>query len=380
MRNLIMPLAALCLIAPAAFAQPAPAAYKPPAGVPLLPTAVTRHGQFYVGGEYVGDGDKRQMIGQMYVEVWAPAHITKPYPIVFLHGFGGTGTVWMQTADGRKGWADYFVEQGYAVYITDGPARGRSLYNAERQPKQVTGNTEDNQRSLTNLREKGTWPQAKLHTQYPGTGKPGDPIFDAAFARGVQSIQSNAEQERLVQHAAAALLDRIGPAILITHSQAGPFGWLIADARPKLVKAIVAVEPGGPPFEDRVSRAPERAWGVTDIPITYDPPVTGPEQLKHEPEAAADGPGLLVCQKQAAPPRRLVNLVGLPIAIVTSEASYHAQYDHCTAAYLVQAGVANDHLRLERMGIHGNAHGMMGEKNNLQIAGVIAAWLKRKAM
>jgi hypothetical protein len=48
---------------------------------------------------------------------------------------------------------------------------------------------------VTNLREKGDdWPQAKLHTQTPGTGKPGDPIFDAAFARGVASIQSNAEQ------------------------------------------------------------------------------------------------------------------------------------------------------------------------------------------
>jgi pimeloyl-ACP methyl ester carboxylesterase len=233
MRNLIVSLAALCLIAPAALAQPAPAAYKPPAGVPLLPTAVTRHVQFYVGGEYVGEGERRQMIGGMYVEVWAPARITKPHPIVFFHGVGGTGALWRQTADGRKGWAGYFVEQGYAVYITDAPARGRSLYNAEWQPKQVTGNTEGSQRTVTNLREKGDdWPQAKLHTQTPGTGKPGDPIFDAAFARGVASIQSNAEQERLVQHAAAALLDRIGPAILITHSQAGPFGWLIADARP----------------------------------------------------------------------------------------------------------------------------------------------------
>jgi pimeloyl-ACP methyl ester carboxylesterase len=49
-------------------------------------------------------------------------------------------------------------------------------------------------------------------------------------------------------------LDRIGPAIILTHSQSGPFGWLIADARPNLVKAIVALEPSGPPFEDPVLR------------------------------------------------------------------------------------------------------------------------------
>ena len=44
-----------------------------------------------------------------------------------------------------------------------------------------------------------------------------------------------------------ALLDKIGPAILLTHSQSGAFGWPVADARPDLVKAIVAVEPNGPP-------------------------------------------------------------------------------------------------------------------------------------
>ena len=52
------------------------------------------------------------------------------------------------------------------------------------------------------------------------------------------------------QDAGAALLDKIGPAIVLTHSQSGSFGWLIADARPKLVKAIIAIEPSGPPFED----------------------------------------------------------------------------------------------------------------------------------
>lgn len=46
----------------------------------------------------------------------------------------------------------------------------------------------------------------------------------------------------------AALLDRIGPAVVITHSASGPVGWLVADRRPTLVQAIVAVEPMGPQF------------------------------------------------------------------------------------------------------------------------------------
>ena len=58
--------------------------------------------------------------------------------------------------------------------------------------------------------------------------------------------------------------------------------------------------------------------------------------------------------------------------ILTSEASFRATYDHCTSNFLTQAGVPNTHLRLERVGIHGNGHMMMLEKNNLEIAGVIS--------
>jgi hypothetical protein len=38
------------------------------------------------------------------------------------------------------------------------------------------------------------------------------------------------------------------------------------------VKAIVAIEPSGPPFEATViGTGKARVWGPTDIPITYDP-------------------------------------------------------------------------------------------------------------
>jgi len=30
------------------------------------------------------------------------------------------------------------------------------------------------------------------------------------------------------------LLDKIGPAIIMTHSAGGPFGWLVAEIRPNL--------------------------------------------------------------------------------------------------------------------------------------------------
>ena len=72
-------------------------------------------------------------------------------------------------------------------------------------------------------------------------------------------------------------------------------------------------------------------------------------------------------------------MAALPRARVISRCcpSYHAVYDHCTAKYLTQAGVKATALRLGDHGIHGNAHMIMLEKNNLQVAGLIAAWLAR---
>ena len=92
----------------------------------------------------------------------------------------------------------------------------------------------------------------------------------------------------------------------------------------------------------------------------------------------ADGPGMVRGWLQAEPARRLVNLAGIPILILTAEASYHAVYDHCTSRYLTQAGVTHTFTRLESVGIRGNGHMMMLEKNNLQIAEVIADWLRKR--
>jgi hypothetical protein len=65
------------------------------------------------------------------------------------------------------------------------------------------------------------------------------------------------------------------------------------------------------------------------------------------------------------------------VAIVTSEASYRATYDHCTARFLDQAGVRNNHIHLANANVHGNAHMMMLEANSSEIAAVIATWLDK---
>ena len=341
-----------------------------------------RTGYFFVGGGYVKDPKGQPLMArQMYVEYMMPARRLHPHPIVMIHGAAQTGSNFTGTPDGRKGWAQYFVEQGYAVYVVDQPARGRSAYLDEVGPltrfpaSQIEERFTASEQFTTWLH---VWPQAKLHTQWPGTGRRGDPIFDQFYASQVQYISNNAITQQLNRDAGAALLDKIGPAIVLTHSQSGAIGWAIADARPKLVKAVLAMEPSGPPFANAVfGEQPARLWGVTDIAMTYDPPVSDPKQLVVVRQAAPDGPNLERCRMQGEPVRRMPTLAGIRILIVAAESSYHAVYDHCTSKYLAQAGVKNDFVRLENVGLRGNGHMLMLEKNNLEIAEFLHRWIVR---
>jgi len=348
--------------------------------------ALSDQGYFFVGGAYTKTKDGQVMTGQMFVQYQVPQNRTQPYPVVMWHGGGQTGTNFLGTPDGRPGWADYFLQRGYAVYVVDQPARARSGYFTEVYGPTRRPNTGAMSRRFTAPENSSDYPQAKRHTQWPGAGVPGDTVFDQFFASQVEDIQDVSVIERLNREAGVALLDKIGPAILLTHSQSGPFGWGIADSRPALVKGILAVEPNGPPFhEAAMIGAPDwfkdgplgRPWGITRGPLAYEPAAANPAELGMTRQAAAEGPELVRCWMQGGAVRQLRNLQGIPIFIIVSEASYHAPYDHCTSKYLAQAGVKNEFVRLPNVGIRGNGHMMMLEKNNLDIAALLHAWAQK---
>lgn len=225
------------------------------------------------------------------------------------------------------------------------------------------------------------WPQAVNHTQWPGTGKMGDEIFDTFYSSNVQFINNATYQQTTVQNAGAALMDKIGkPVILIGHSQGGILPILLADARPAMTKGLILLEPTGPTFREAVfSTKASRAYGLTDIPITYSPAVTDPSVDLVQQEFAAKDDNHVKCLLQAEDSvRTLPNLVKKPILVVTSEASYHAPYDYCTVNYLKQAGCSlTQGLELPDIGIHGNAHMFFMEKNSRQIQAVLEGWISR---
>lgn len=351
------------------------------------PLVIAKQGSFYIGGRYVErKSGGRIMVGQICVEYQIPEKRTRPFPIVLIPGGHQSATCFTATPDGRDGWAQYFLRRGYAVYVFDQPGRGRSVHHPEVHGKLLWVNAERIAKEFIAPERHKLYPQAELHTQWPGSGVPGeDPAFDNFFASQLNNIADRTVIQSQNRDAGAALLDEIGPAILLTHSQSGTFGWLIADARPKLVKAIVAVEPGcpvgfiepkGPPdwFE---YTGVERVWGLASIPLAYDPPARDASELRFVLSDKPEAPGLSRCWLQAEPARKLPNLAGIPIVIVSGEASFHTAYDPGTARFLRQAGVANEYIQLADLGIHGNGHMMMLEKNSDEVAGVIADWLAK---
>ena len=129
---------------------------------------------FYVGGKIDPKGKGSPIVGHMYVEYMIPQQLRSPYPIVMVHGGNQTGTNFTGTPDGREGWAQYFVRRGYAVYIVDQVARGRSAHWNEYLRQVQPSRLNQVEERFVAPERFPVWPQAKLHTQWPGTGKPGD--------------------------------------------------------------------------------------------------------------------------------------------------------------------------------------------------------------
>lgn len=84
----------------------------------------------------------------------------------------------------------------------------------------------------------GIWPEYFEGVQFSRDTEALDQFF-----RQMTPTLGTADFE-VYSDAYAALFERIGPAILVTHSQGGPVGWL-ALLKTRNIKGIVSYEPGG---------------------------------------------------------------------------------------------------------------------------------------
>ncbi|MDR2081346.1 MAG: hypothetical protein LBP54_05615, partial [Campylobacteraceae bacterium] len=97
----------------------------------------------------------------------------KKYSMVFLHGYGQSRRSWQTTADGREGFANIFLRQGYGVYLVDQPGRGEAGQTT------VSGEIKaipDDQTWFTQFRI-GLWPEYNEGVQFPRDKESLDQFF-----------------------------------------------------------------------------------------------------------------------------------------------------------------------------------------------------------
>jgi pimeloyl-ACP methyl ester carboxylesterase len=342
------------------------------------PLVIAHQGSFSVGGRTVqgagvfdptkspastNDG-QTLWVDQMYVQYQIPVD-TRMYPLVLVHGGGGTGRVWESTPDGREGYQTIFLRRGYSVYIVDFPRRGRSGQPTFNGP---FGNLDGTQVVPNVTGKTGVqfgWTRWRIGPRYPEVFPVQQfPTDRASIEQFFQSlVPTVSDDATVITDALVVLLDKVGPAILVTHSQSGLFGWLTSIRRPNLVKAVVSYEPG--------FVFPEGAM----------PPPIG--LFKGTMEAgtlvsAADFASLTKVPLQVVygdniPTHPIPDLVadGRRAQVVASRLFEKAVNG--------QGGDA-EILHLPDVGVHGNSHFVFSDLNNIAVADQLARFLGKKGL
>ncbi len=302
------------------------------------PLVISEQGYFFTGlREHTGPAGTS--VYGTHVQYQTPPSVRDN--LVLVHGGGGQALDMLCTPDGRPGWATLFLRDGFAVYTVDRPGLGRSPYHPDIYGQPGPPAVYEGFVATFAAPAPPGFPE---HTQWPGSGVHGDPALEQFLAWQEPFPSDIVRAHEDMRAGAIGLLDRIGPSVLLTHSFGGGFGWLALSERRRLVKAIVAVEPAGPPFVSLPGLG-EFSHGLTAVPLSFGP---------------GDGDA---------------KLDGLPVAVVTAESSGHRAADQATAEYLRGCGADVTEMHLADLGIHGNGHAMMLERNNAEIAAVITDWI-----
>lgn len=277
----------------------------------------------------------------------------RPLPIVMLHGAGQSSKSWETTADGREGFQNLFLRRRFTTYLIDQPRRGKA---GRSMVEQAVEPVPDEQLWFNQFRI-GLWPNAFPGSQFP----PGD-IAREQFFRSMTPNTGPYDID-VVSDGVSALVDKIGPAILFTHSQGGGPGWMTA-IKNRDVRAIVAFEPGS----DFVFPEGEAPAPISSAFDTLKPRLVTKAQF----EALTRVP-IVIFYGDNIP----VDRVRLP-----AQDSWRARLE---MARLWRDAV-NRHggdvqlVHLPEIGIKGNSHFPFSDLNNVEIADLVSKFLADKQL
>ena len=327
------------------------------------PLVIQDQGSFAVGGTVlqnpgVYDPIKRTPAGQTfhgdhaYVFYQVPLNARK-LPLVFLHGAGQFSKTWETTPDGREGFQNIFLRRGFGVYLLDQPRRGDA--GRSTLPVSITP-TPDEQFWFDTFRV-GDWPE-----YFPGVQFPRDAASLNQYFRQM-TPNTGPFDTCLISDAVVALFDKVGPGILVTHSQGGGPGWLTA-IKSENTRAVISYEPGS-----------GFVFPSGEVPAPM-------------PSAAG------TLEAVGVPLQDFMKLTKIPIVIyygdyIPAQPSLNPGQDGWRvrlAMARLWADAVNRYggdvtvVHLPEIGIHGNTHFPFSDLNNVAIADVLAKWLKEKGL
>jgi hypothetical protein len=275
-------------------------------------------------------------------------------PLVMWHGNEESVKTWQTTPDGREGFQNIFLRRSFAVYLIDQARRG----NAGRSTLPITITpTPDEQSAVFGVFRLGIWPDF-----FPGLQFPRDPESLNQFFRW-RTPNTGPFDLEVVSDAVAALFDKIGPGILVTHSQGGGPGWLTR-IKSQEVRAIVSFEPGSN-FVFPDGEVPPPIPGSFDTLTARSAPLSDFMRLTQVPIVIFYGDN--IPETPTVNPGQDAWRVRLQMARLWRDAVNNRGGDVTV-------------IHLPEIGIYGNTHFPFSDLNNIQIADLMSEWLTEKGL
>lgn len=312
-------------------------------------------GSFHVGGSLVSlaglpvteiqavaggpvrksDPNGDYQVGQMYVQYMKLAQPKSKLPLLMWHGGGMTGVNWETKPDGQSGLQSYFLRAGFDTYVSDAVERGRSSWPRYPEifkdaPEHRTQNAAWEMFRIGPASAYAT--EATKRDSYIGTQFPVE-AFDQFWKQTVPRWSSS---NALAQKAYVQLLQKVGPGIVMAHSQGAAFALDVAQMVPENVRALILFEPSGAPDLSKVDVA-----RVKDIKT------------------------LVVWGDHFDKSKLWQN--------------YRANVEKYLVA-LQKAGASVEVIDLPARGIRGNSHMLIMDRNSDQIAGFVLDWARKQQL